>query len=175
MKRSGRLVVKALDCLVEICAHIGMVLIVFLSFFVAFGALSRFFFNKPIAGTIELTEFSLLMITFFSAAWIFKQDGHISIDIVTDFLNKKWKKILSIMSLAMAFVTFSILFFFGFSTTYNLYKAGRIMAGSIELPRYIIISFIPIGLGLLIFQVVRQLYKKVKDDHKDNSINITGA
>src|SRR4030067_2227983 len=43
----------------------------------------RYFFNSPLLWGTEVTEILLLDITFLGMAWVFREDGHVVIDVFT--------------------------------------------------------------------------------------------
>ncbi len=52
----------------------------------------RFFFNSPFAWTVEVSEYIMLFITFFTASWILKQAGHVQLDLLISKLNANSSK-----------------------------------------------------------------------------------
>ena len=57
----------------------------------------RTFFNRPQEWVMELSEYALLYITFLSAAFVLKKEGHIVVDLVTCRLNVKKRNFLVIV------------------------------------------------------------------------------
>lgn len=69
-----------------------MVLITFLDVFL------RYFFNSPISGTIEITEFFMVIVFFTSVAFTQWTGGHIVMDVVTAKLKPSWQDKLQIVT-----------------------------------------------------------------------------
>ena len=55
----------------------------------------RYFFNSPLLWGTEVTEILLLYITFLGMAWVFREDGHVVIDVFTSKAIGRKKKILN--------------------------------------------------------------------------------
>jgi TRAP-type C4-dicarboxylate transport system permease small subunit len=56
----------------------------------------RYFLNSPLVWGTEVTELLLLYITFLGTAWVFREDGHVVIDVFTHQLDKRKRKILTL-------------------------------------------------------------------------------
>ena len=52
----------------------------------------RYFLNRPLVWVLELTEYALLWVTFLGAAWLLRQGGHVQVDVIVDFMSRRWKK-----------------------------------------------------------------------------------
>ena len=51
----------------------------------------RYLFNKPIDGSLELTEFMMALLVVFGMVYCAFRKGHIRIDLVTEHLPKKYE------------------------------------------------------------------------------------
>ncbi len=70
----------------------------------------RYFFKKPIVGTMEITgEYILVIIVFLAISFTQKQNEHINVDILYRNFSKGVKKILGIISNLPALCVFIIL------------------------------------------------------------------
>jgi TRAP-type C4-dicarboxylate transport system permease small subunit len=105
----------------------------------------RYFFNAPLLWGTEVTEILLLYITFLGAAWVFKEDSHVVIDVFIGKTTGRKKKGLTLFSYLLTGVVSLVLIYYGFVTTYDHYKRGVFNPTVIETPIALIIAIIPIG------------------------------
>ncbi len=105
----------------------------------------RYFFNSPLIWATEITEISLLYITFLGTAWVFREDGHVVIDIFTGKAVGRKKDILTMISYMIVGMVSALLIYYGFITTYDHFKRKVFNPTIMETPIALIIMIIPIG------------------------------
>lgn len=100
--------VKLLEVLKPVCQKVSalgmlcfllMVLVTFLDVFL------RYFFNSPISGTIEITEFFMVIVFFTSVAYTQWNGGHIVMDVITAKLKTSWQDKLQIVTCCWSVAT----------------------------------------------------------------------
>ncbi|MBE1555175.1 TRAP transporter small permease [Sporosarcina limicola] len=69
-------------------------LLIFMMLMISFDVIGRNFFNKPLAGTFEMTELSSALLVFFALAMTHRHGEHISIDFLVNKFPDKAKNIL---------------------------------------------------------------------------------
>jgi C4-dicarboxylate transporter DctQ subunit len=123
----------------------------------------RYFLNSPLVWGTEVTELLLLYITYLGTAWVFRQDGHVVIDVFTHQLDKRKRKMADFISYIVVAIVGWVLIYYGFSATYSYYKRGIYNPTAIETPIWLIIIVIPLGsipLFLEVFVKGWKLFKK---------------
>ncbi|EGL83110.1 Tripartite ATP-independent periplasmic transporter DctQ component [Caldalkalibacillus thermarum TA2.A1] len=81
----------------------SMLILLFMMFLVCADVVGRFFFNRPIRGTFEMTELGIGLLIFFSLSYTHLCREHISID----FIIKKFPKILQdVLDVVIRFIIF---------------------------------------------------------------------
>ena len=53
----------------------------------------RYVFNRPILGTIEITEYLMVVLSFLAIASCAMDKGHVTVDLLFQRLKKRWKTI----------------------------------------------------------------------------------
>lgn len=119
---------------------------------VAANVLTRYFFNAPIAGTLEITESALGYIIFLSLAMTQYEGGHIQVVLLTQRLSPRAARMLEVIALSIAVA------FFAWATSATLDSALESWAmneqewGAIQFPLYPVRFAITLGLGLMTLQ-----------------------
>ena len=122
----------------------------------------RYFFNAPLLWGTEVTEILLLYITFLGAAWVFKEDSHVVIDVFIGKATGNRKKSLILFSYLIVGIVSAVLIYYGFVTTYDHYRRGVFNPTIIETPIALIIAVIPIGSIPLLLEVFVKSWKVLK-------------
>ncbi|RFU71471.1 TRAP transporter small permease [Peribacillus saganii] len=121
---------------------IAMVAIICLSVF------GRFLFNNPFAWSVEISEYMMVFITFFTASWILKNDGHVKLEIFVSKLNKSVQMYALIIAAVVGAIACSLLAWFSFNITINYFQRDIVLLKIIDMPHFIVIA--PIFLGSLV-------------------------
>ena len=119
----------------------------------------RYFFNSPLLWGTEVTEILLLYITFLGMAWVFREDGHVVIDVFTSQVAGKKKKILNGVSYFLVGIVAAVLVYYGFYTVYDHFRRGVFNPTVIETPIWLIIVVIPVGSVPLFLEVLIKVWK----------------
>ena len=122
----------------------------------------RYFFNAPLLWGTEVTEILLLYITFLGAAWVFKEDAHVVIDVFTGKATGNRRKILTLFSYLLIGIVSVVLIYYGFFTTFDHYRRGVFNPTIIETPIALIIVIIPIGSIPLFLEVLVKGWKVLR-------------
>lgn len=123
----------------------------------------RYLFVSPVVGMTEITELLLLYITFLGTAWVFKENGHVVVDILLYNLYERSKKTLKIINyLFVAFISLGLTYY-GFVTTYDHYIRGVRNPTVLEMPIAMAIVIIPVGGFILFLEVLVKLWQTLNE------------
>jgi len=95
------------------CA-VGMFLAVPLMLITTGDVISRSFFNKPIPGTLELSEYMLSIIILLGAAYTQQVKGHVGVDFLTKRFSQKARGAIEVITTLLCMVVISIMVWQGF-------------------------------------------------------------
>lgn len=114
----------------------------------------RYFLNAPLLWGTEITEIFLLYITFLGTAWVFKEDGHVVVDIFSGQAKGRTKKGLTLFGYFLIALVAATLIYYGFTATYDHYRRGVFNPTILETPIAAIIVVIPVGSIPLLLEVL---------------------
>jgi TRAP-type C4-dicarboxylate transport system permease small subunit len=134
--------------------YVGTILLINFDLFM------RFVFRSPIAGLTEVTEIFLLYMTFLGTAWLYKDDGHVVVDILLYNLvsNSNSKKILILQNHIIVGIISVILVYYGFLTTFDHLMRGAYNPTILETPIALVTAIIPIGSLVLLLEVLVKIF-----------------
>ncbi|MCL6478589.1 MAG: TRAP transporter small permease [Peptococcaceae bacterium] len=132
------------------------VLLFFMTFLVTVSSLTRYGFNSPIAASIDITGFILYFVTFLSAPWILKQDRHVSVDILKEYLPLKKQRFLAVVNNLIMVLASTVIFGYGAYLTHDQFSRAEKLFGTLEIPKCILTAVIPLsGLLLVAISLIR--------------------
>jgi TRAP-type C4-dicarboxylate transport system permease small subunit len=151
--------VGVVDRVIDGMALISGLLLLFMMFCICFDVILRYFFSRPFAWSIEITEYILLYVTFLGAPWLLKKEGHVKVDVILNQLGKRAQTALNIITSLLGMMVCFILMYYGAQTTLD-HLARRIpVIKSLEVPKFILLAVIPFGSTFLAFQFLRRIYR----------------
>ncbi|MGG0719465.1 TRAP transporter small permease [Robertmurraya massiliosenegalensis] len=146
---------------------ISSILLFLLMFLTTADVIGRYFFNKPITGTYELTGLIVAIMIFFSLGSAQIKKDHIEIDFLTNKMPIKFQQILFVLSSFILTVLLAL-------TTWQLFEymkriwAGNETSGDLGLPLYIFSSLAMVGafcfMLTYLLDTVKGIVKVVKKD-----------
>ena len=143
--------------ILDISGVLAGVLIVAIMLAVSVDVVCRYFFYSPIVGVDEISATFLLYITFLSAAWLLRREGHIRIDILFNRLKPKAQARLDIITSVIGAILSLILVWYGTLATLDAWSRGVVYPTVLEIPRASSMVIIPVGGFLLFLQFLRRV------------------
>ena len=97
-----------------VCA-VGMFLAIPLMLITTFDVLGRAIFNKPLPGTLELSEYMLAIIILLGAAYTQQVKGHVAVDFLTSRFSLKGQTICRIITDLASLFIIAIMTIYGYT------------------------------------------------------------
>lgn len=146
---------RIFDRILSALMTVACVLLFMVTMSVCLEVVLRYFFNRPQVWVIELSEYSLLYITFLGAAWVLREEGHISVDVFTSMLNQRARLICSLITYSICLLVSLVLVIFGIRVTWKYFIEGLYNPTILEIPTACILVVIPAGALTLLVQSMR--------------------
>jgi TRAP-type C4-dicarboxylate transport system permease small subunit len=129
----------------NLMAGVAMVVLSLIIFSVCLEIIMRYFLNRPLIWVVELTEYGLLYVTFLGAAWLLRKGGHVQVDIVVNFMSKRWRRRCAVFSAALGLLVSIVLTVFGAIVTYDHLVRGIYKPTVLEFPTGAVLAAVPLG------------------------------
>jgi C4-dicarboxylate transporter, DctQ subunit len=158
-EKAGPLFDRVLNFLV----FIDCLIIAFLMFLVTVDVIGRKLFGLPVQWVLEISELCIPAMVFLGAAWLLKNEGHITMDMVVNQLGPKGQAALNFFTSLLGIFICIVLTFYASRLSIDHIQRNMhsvTVLGLPTSPRYILIAF---GFFLLIFQFVRRAYHSLKN------------
>ncbi len=152
---------RAFDGILNAMAALAGVILVFICAAVCYTIGMRFFFTKTTIWLMQTTEYALLWIVFLATAWLLREGGHITTDIIYGGLSDKTKRGLDVILFLCAAVACAICLYYGSAYTYNCIAKGITDVRGVTVPKAAIFFIIPVGFFMLTIQFLRMLWSRI--------------
>jgi len=121
----------------------------------------RYIFDGSLTWASELTTYLFLWSAFFGAAYCFKQDAHISINILLEKVTPKTAKFLLILSHTITLLFLSAVAYYGFEYLLLVHELEEISV-DLEMPMWIVYLVIPVSFFFGAFRVAEKIIEVIK-------------
>jgi len=113
--------------------------------------------NRPLIWVTEITEVSMLYITFLGSAWLLREGGHVRVDLFIGRLKPKTEAWLGLFAALVGLSVSGVLTVSGFCLFWDYVEKGTYTPTAIEIPMAAIIGIIPVGMLMLTIQFLRNI------------------
>ena len=126
-------------------AYAAAFLILGMSLWITYDVLARNLFGAASPWAFDLSEYSLVWMTFLAAPWILLRDGHVRIEILVEVLGKPAQRILGIAVSLIGFTVCAILAWRTGIAAIEYYQNNVMMPRIWHIPRIWPYCIVPIG------------------------------
>ncbi len=141
---------KVVERIIRIVGTIGMVFVLPLMVLTTADVVGRGFFDKPIAGTFELSEYMLAIIILLGAAYTQQVKGHVAVDFLTIKFSPKTQLMCQVLTLLLSLFIVAILTWQGFIL--GMEETG--VTDQLRIPRAPFKILVGVGGALLWIQIL---------------------
>ena len=142
----------------ETLAEIGAVI---LAIIVIWGVMLTYVFGKSDIFSVEISEYLLVLICFFSIAFVQKEDKHVQVDIVTEKLSLKKRQILEIFTSFLCLIFCIIVGWKATTVSIMNFKRDFYSTSLISFPMWIPYMIISYGFTMLTLQFMVNIYNLI--------------
>jgi TRAP-type C4-dicarboxylate transport system permease small subunit len=135
----------------------GMFLILPLMLMTTADVLSRSFFNKPIAGSFELSEYMLAVIILLAAAYTQQVKGHVWVDFFTVRFSKRVQGVFRVITGIASLSIVTVLMVMGFIEAHE----EKAVSDMLRIPQWPFKMLVFVGGFLLWLELLLDLFESV--------------
>jgi len=164
---------KIFDRIMAVLAFTSGVILIFIMGSVCVDVIMRYFLNRPLTWVIEISEYLLVYLTFLGTAWVLRNEGHVTVDILILGLNKKARAMTGIISSLVGLFVCLLIAWFGSVETWDNFQRGVHIPSILQFPKAPLLAIIPFGCFFLMIQFVRRTLGFInKWRHADDGRNV---
>lgn len=158
MSQLGQTLERAWDSLLNGLAHVAGLLVVTVTFSVLYEVAARYFFNSPTIWAVDLTEYSLVYITFLGTPWVLRDHAHTRVELVVERLRPGLRSGLGILVSLVAASGVVVMAWEGAWETWESYRGGYAELKAWRVYRWPLILPICVGSLMLVVEFLRQAW-----------------
>ena len=141
------------DRIVHASLMVAAALVIFDMLALTVDVLMRFLFSVTWTGLPEITEYSLLWMTFLGTTWVMRINRHIRVELLIRRLAPQRRAILDVVGFIMTVLTLGVIAWYGGALVVGDFLTGKVVASILRPPAWTVELVIPAGLVMLLWQV----------------------
>jgi C4-dicarboxylate transporter, DctQ subunit len=159
-----RLIERLIHWLCALGVAIAAVSVLLSLALIGYSVVMRYFVNDPVPWVDELVGYLLVVSVMLGAGEALRRGEHISVDIVTERLGVRGKRMAQLFSVASVALTAAILVWQGWSTVAFSRMAGVISNGYLAAPMWIPQLAVPVGAAILLLMAIAVFVAVLRGD-----------
>ncbi|MDF1609905.1 TRAP transporter small permease [Hoeflea sp. YIM 152468] len=112
-----------------------------------------------IYGALDAIEYGLLAATFLAAPWVLSINGHVQVDLVTEALSARARRVLSIGAWLVAGIVSAALAWYAFEALQASYLRGATIRKAFAIPEWWTLVMLPVCLILCAIEFARKILR----------------
>ena len=148
-------VAKGYDAVLHGMAYLAAFLMVAMMVVITLDVILRNLGYQSSAHFFTFTEYALLIVPCLGAPWLVREKGHIYIEIVLMALAPRVRARFTQLIGVACIVVCAVVAWYGFTVTLNDFLQNEKDVRSMDMPRWIVVGFIPLGFGMMGLEFLR--------------------
>jgi TRAP-type transport system small permease protein len=149
--------------------YISGALITLMMLFTVYNILGRWLFNRPLRGTVELTQLSMIAIVYLAFAYAQHRDDHISVDLLYVRLGDRAKAVLDAIGSVIGVVVLALLAWRLYAYSETLQLGGRTTATR-RIPLYPLAYVAIVGTVAYLLAIVATAIERMRGERPDSPL-----
>ena len=154
------LAVKAYDAVIFGMAALAAFLMAAMMVVICLDVLLRNLGYQSSAHFFTFTEYALLLVPCMGAPWLVREKGHIYVEIMLMTLGERARARMTIAIGVACIALCLVLAWYGFGITVSDYLNAEKDVRSLDMPRWMVVMWIPIGFFLMAVEFARFLWRR---------------
>ncbi|MBN2059369.1 MAG: TRAP transporter small permease [Deltaproteobacteria bacterium] len=152
---------KFIRLIIEVSGIAGVVTLLAMMMMTVVDVIMRYFFLRPIIGSVEISIALMVCVVFLGIAWCALNDGHIRVDIITGRLSKRGQALLDGFDNLATLMLALIITWRSFLEAVSV-KKMEVTSPLLGIPRYPFVLITAFGFLLLFFAALILFLRNVK-------------
>jgi len=148
-------VAKGYDAVLHGMAYLAAFLMVAMMVVITLDVILRNLGYQSSAHFFTFTEYALLIVPCLGAPWLVREKGHIYIEILLMALSPRVRARFTLLIGLVCIVVCAVVAWYGFTVTLNDFLQNEKDVRSMDMPRWIVVGFIPLGFGMMALEFLR--------------------
>ena len=135
---------------------LGTIAMLFLVLMTVADVCLRYFFNHPILGSFELTEYILIPLALFGIPWAASEKANVRVDLIMGKIQNYKRARVDIVTCLLSMILTAVLAWFTVPQAFYIYEV-EIVSPRLDIPAYPFYLITALGFFILFFVLISEL------------------
>ena len=141
----------------SVLSYIGAIALLTMMLLTTVDVIGRHFFQRPILGVFELTEFMVLILIFSFIGYTQSHKSHVSVDLFMMFFPEKARIFIELFNHMLCLLLMALITWMGIVKVKDLMEVGE-MSPNLGIPNYPFAIFLVIGCAVMCIEFIRDIF-----------------
>jgi len=151
---------KATDRATRVSGGVGAAAVVVMMFLTAVDVLLRYFFNRPVAGSWEITEYLMVITVALTLGYCAAMKGHVRVEVIVSLFSKKAQAFTHSLVLVLGVILFSLMTWQSAVQAVAIHRTGT-YSSVLHVPVYPFVWVLFVGSLLITLVFLRDLRETI--------------
>jgi TRAP-type transport system small permease protein len=156
---------KKMEFISRNLAYLGTIALLAMMMLTVVDVVGRYFFNHPVMGAFELTEFLVLILIFSFLAHSQANKSHVSVDILFQHFPKRLQTVISVFNHLICLCFMGLVTYMGYRRALEIKGFGE-ATSNLGITKYPFAFFVVFGCAVLSIEYLRDLIGLFSDIRK---------
>jgi TRAP-type C4-dicarboxylate transport system permease small subunit len=123
-------------------------------------------FGRPVLGTLEFTESSMVLVVFGALAYAQERRSHIRVELLYTHVGARGKSFMEAITHIVAFIFFALIAWQGYGELLYSWEMKEATMGSVRFPLYPARFLLLLGVGLLVLRLAVDIVQDIGRLHR---------
>jgi len=161
VEKAGRSALTIINQASRIASIFGVVFLSAMMGLTVADVIMRYFFNRPILGSVEMCEYLMVGAGFFGIAWCAVKRGHVQVDLVVSRFSPRIQSGFEVATLILSLTVVPMIAWQNFSQAVYV-KVERVESDLLEIPAYPFYLIVAIAFTLLTLVMITLLMDSIR-------------
>ncbi len=146
---------KIVDSAADVLANLAAVVLALMMFLMATDVVSRYIFNSPIPGALELVEYMMAIVVPLAIAYCAAHRSHVSVEMVVERLSSPVRRAVSVVVTILSIAFIALVSWENFLNIGDTY-ASKMTSAVLHIPAYPFV--VPVALGMSLYTIIMLIH-----------------
>lgn len=153
---------RAAKVISQTCGFLAAIAVVFMTLLTVSDVFRRYFFNKPILGSFELTEYLLVVVVFLAIPWATMEGVHVRVDLITQKISRRPRAVLYAVSCLLSMFITALIAWFTIPEAKYAYELQE-KSDMLNIPTYPFYFLIAVCFFILLFIMIAVFLQHIEE------------
>jgi TRAP-type C4-dicarboxylate transport system permease small subunit len=149
---------RKMGCISNNLSYLGSIALLAMMLLTTVDVIGRYFFNKPVLGAFELTEFLVLILIFSFLAPSQAKKSHVAVDLIVQHLPERLRAIIDVLNHLLCLMFMSLIAYRGYVRALEIKEFGE-ATSNLGIIKYPFAFFVVFGCAALSIEYLRDLIR----------------